>query len=256
MENAFGIPQSALVVGGASEIAIAVLKAMADKGLERVVLAGRSAKSLEAAAAGLRDSGIANVTTMEWDAADARSQESLTDTAFGEGVEFDLVLLAAGVLGSTPGAEAEPGEAIPVMETNYVAPAVASLAVAKHMKTQGHGVIVLLSSVAAVRPRRANYVYGSSKAGIDFFCRGLSEALAGTGVRIVVVRPGFVRTKMTAGMEDAPFSTTADAVGVEVLRGLARKVPVVWVPSILRWVSLAMRHLPGLVWRKLQEREA
>ncbi|RIK10055.1 MAG: decaprenylphospho-beta-D-erythro-pentofuranosid-2-ulose 2-reductase [Acidobacteria bacterium] len=256
MENAFGIPQSVLAIGGASEIAVAVLKAMAGKGLERVVLAGRSRESLASAEAQIRDSGVADVETMEWDVADGRRQESLVDAAFVAGGEFDLVLLSAGVLGSTSAAEAEPNEAIAVMETNYVGPAVVSLAVSQRLKAQGHGVIVLLSSVAAVRPRRANYVYGSSKAGIDFFCRGLAESLAGTGVRIVVVRPGFVHTKMTAGMPEAPFSTTADDVAREVIRGLARKDAVIWTPSILRWVSLVMRHLPLWLWRKVQERES
>src|SRR5918912_3480447 len=113
---------------------------------------------------------------------------------------------------------------------------------AQRMRTQGHGTIVVLSSVAGERARKSNFVYGASKAGVDAFAQGLGDSLAGTGVHVMVVRPGFVKTKMTAGMSPAPFSTTADAVAEEIVKGLARGSHTVWAPPLLRGVMSVLRH--------------
>jgi decaprenylphospho-beta-D-erythro-pentofuranosid-2-ulose 2-reductase len=122
---------------------------------------------------------------------------------------------------------------------------------ANRMKAQGHGSIVVLSSVAGERARRSNFVYGSSKAGVDAFFQGLADALVGTGVHVMVVRPGFVRTKMTAGMKPAPLSTTPEAVADAIVAGLARGSTTVWVPPALRYLMSALRHVPRPLFRRL-----
>jgi decaprenylphospho-beta-D-erythro-pentofuranosid-2-ulose 2-reductase len=127
----------------------------------------------------------------------------------------------------------------------------AGLAAARQLKAQGHGTLVVLSSVAGERVRRANFIYGSSKAGLDGFAQGLGDALAGSGARVMIVRPGFVRTKMTEGLPAAPLSATADAVADATVKGLAGGRAVVWVPALLRPVFMVFRHLPRVVWRKL-----
>jgi len=109
----------------------------------------------------------------------------------------------------------------------------------------------VLSSVAGERVRRANFVYGSTKAGLDGFAQGLGDALAGSGAGVLVVRPGFVATKMTAGRAPAPLATTPEAVADAVVAGIARGKETVWVPPALRWVFAAFRHLPRSVWRKI-----
>jgi decaprenylphospho-beta-D-erythro-pentofuranosid-2-ulose 2-reductase len=119
------------------------------------------------------------------------------------------------------------------------------------MKQQGHGTIVLLSSVAGERVRKSNYVYGSSKAGIVGFAQGLGDSLAGTGVRVMVVRPGFVKTKMTAGLDPVPLSTTPEAVADAIVKGLARGSDTVWAPAPLRGVMAALRHVPRAIFRRL-----
>ena len=91
-----------------------------------------------------------------------------------------------------------------MVETNFTGHVTSLLAIAARMRAQGRGTIVVLSSVAAVRPRKANFVYGSAKAGLDAFARGLADSLHGTGVRVVLVRPGFVTGRMTAGMPAGP----------------------------------------------------
>ena len=104
---------------------------------------------------------------------------------------------------------ADPDQAVELAQVNYIATVSLGLRVATALRRQGHGSLVFLSSVAAERGRAANFVYGSSKAGVDTFAQGLGDSLHGTGVHVLVVRPGFVRTRMTAGLPEAPFATTA-----------------------------------------------
>ena len=127
-----------------------------------------------------------------------------------------------------------------------------TLAISARLRAQGHGTIVALSSVAGERVRKSNFVYGSSKAGVDAFYQGLGDALRGRGVHVMIVRPGFVTTKMTEGLEPAPLSTTPDAVAQAIAQGLERGRDTVWVPPTLRYVMSGLRHLPRSVFRRLK----
>jgi decaprenylphospho-beta-D-erythro-pentofuranosid-2-ulose 2-reductase len=113
---------------------------------------------------------------------------------------------------------------------------------------------VVLSSVAGERVRRSNFVYGSSKAGLDGFAQGLGDSLVGTGVDVLVVRPGFVHSAMTEGRETPPLSTTPEAVADAVADALVAGRHTVWVPGTFRFVMSAFRHLPRPVWRRLSAR--
>jgi decaprenylphospho-beta-D-erythro-pentofuranosid-2-ulose 2-reductase len=128
-----------------------------------------------------------------------------------------------------------------------------TLVVANRMREQAHGQIVVLSSVAAERPRRSNFIYGSTKAGIDAFAEGLTYALDGTGVSVLTVRPGFVHTKLTADLKEAPFAVEASEVAAAVLNGVARGHSVVWVPRQVRWVMSGIRHLPRAAMRRIKQ---
>jgi decaprenylphospho-beta-D-erythro-pentofuranosid-2-ulose 2-reductase len=216
-----------------------------------VVLAGRDPEALDAAAKELEVAGADDVSTLHFDALDFASHGSVVAEAFERAGEVDLVLVAFGVLGDQELAEQDAVEALRIVESNYSASVSALVPVARRLRAQGHGTIVVLSSVAGERARKANFVYGSSKAGLDAFCQGLGDSLVGTGVRVVVVRPGFVHTKMTEGMPAAPLSTTPDAVGAAIVAALGRGDEVVWVPRPLRLVMSAIRHLPRPVFRKL-----
>jgi decaprenylphospho-beta-D-erythro-pentofuranosid-2-ulose 2-reductase len=140
---------------------------------------------------------------------------------------------------------------VEVAGVNYVGAASVMAALARRMSGQGHGTIVLLSSVAGERARKSNYMYGASKAGADAFAQGLGDSLGGSGVNVMVVRPGFVKTKMTAGLDPVPFSTTPDVVAGEIVKGLARGAHTVWVPPVLRVVMSVLRHVPRPVFRRL-----
>ncbi|MCK1822935.1 decaprenylphospho-beta-D-erythro-pentofuranosid-2-ulose 2-reductase [Streptomyces sp. XM83C] len=249
MKDAFGLPQSLLVLGGTSEIALATARRLIARRTRTVWLAGRPSPALERAAVQLAALG-ADVRTVHFDALDPASHETALGKVFAEG-DIDLVLLAFGVLGDQAHDERDPSAAVRVAQTNYTGAVSAGLVAARALQTQGHGSLVVLSSVAAERPRRVNFVYGSSKAGLDAFAQGLGDALHGTGVHVMVVRPGFVRTRMTAGLEEAPLATTPEAVATAIELGLRRRSETVWVPGTLRVVMSALRHLPRAVFRRL-----
>lgn len=171
--------------------------------------------------------------------------------AFGQVGGFDTVVLAIGSLGAQEGLDAPRAEALEVMRTNFLDSGSLLLEALERMRGQGSGTLIVLSSVAAERARASNAVYGAAKAGLDALAQGLADATAGTGVRVLVVRPGFVATKMTAGLEPAPMATTPEAVAEATVQALARGSHTVWVPGRLRFVFSLLRHLPRPVFRRL-----
>ncbi|WP_086827392.1 decaprenylphospho-beta-D-erythro-pentofuranosid-2-ulose 2-reductase [Streptomyces sp. NRRL B-24572] len=249
MKDAFGAPQSLLVLGGTSEIGLATARRLIARRTRVVWLAGRPSPALTAAADSLRALG-ADVHTVPFDALDTESHEERLGKVFTEG-DVDMVLLAFGVLGDQARDESDPVAAVRVAQTNYTGAVSAGLVCAGALQAQGHGSLVVLSSVAGERARRANFIYGSSKAGLDAFAQGLGDALHGTGVHVMVVRPGFVRSKMTAGLAQAPLATTPEAVAAAIELGLRRRSETVWVPGALRMVMTAVRHMPRPLFRRL-----
>ncbi|MDT9688749.1 decaprenylphospho-beta-D-erythro-pentofuranosid-2-ulose 2-reductase [Streptomyces sp. P9(2023)] len=249
MKDAFGAPQSLLLLGGTSEIGLATARRLIARRTRTVWLAGRPSPALTAAADSLRALG-AEVRTVPFDALDTESHAERLGKIFTEG-DIDLVLLAFGILGDQAHDEADPLAAVRVAQTNYTGAVSAGLICAGALQAQGHGSLVVLSSVAGERARRANFIYGSSKAGLDAFAQGLGDALQGTGVHVMVVRPGFVRSRMTAGLEEAPLATTPEAVALAIELGLRRRSETVWVPGALRVVMSALRHVPRPVFRRL-----
>ncbi|MYS22661.1 decaprenylphospho-beta-D-erythro-pentofuranosid-2-ulose 2-reductase [Streptomyces sp. DvalAA-14] len=249
MKDAFGAPQSLLLLGGTSEIGLATARRLIGRRTRTVWLAGRPSPGLDAAAAELRALG-ADTRVVPFDALDPASHEDALGKVFAEG-DVDAVLLAFGVLGDQARDEQEPAAAVRVAQINYAGAVSAALVCGTALQRQGHGSLIVLSSVAGERGRRSNFIYGSSKAGLDVFTQGLGDALRPTGVHVLVVRPGFVRTKMTAGRPEVPLSTTADAVAAAIESGLRRRAELLWVPGTLRPVMTVLRHLPRAVFRKL-----
>jgi decaprenylphospho-beta-D-erythro-pentofuranosid-2-ulose 2-reductase len=211
----------------------------------------REPNRAEAPAAELRAAGATTVEAVRFDADDLDSHRGTVDEAFDRHGDFDLVLLAFGVLGDAQRATADAEAATAIVRTNFLGAVSVTIPVVDRMRAQGHGTIVALSSVAGERVRKSNFVYGSSKAGLDGFVQGLGDWLAGSGVDVMVVRPGFVTTKMTAGLDPAPLSTTPEAVADAIVTGLARGRRTVWVPRTLRAVMSVVRHLPHPIFRRL-----
>lgn len=250
MRDALGRPQTVAVFGGTSEIGQAVVELLMGQGVSRVVLAGRGRAALEEVAGRLSQRGGARVEVVGFRAEDRETHERSVEEVFAGG-DVDVVLVAFGVLGDQERDERDPASAAAVVDTNFTAAVSVGVAVAERLRAQGHGSLVVLSSVAGERARRSNFVYGASKAGLDAFYQGLAAALAPEGVHVMVVRPGFVKTRMTAGMKPAPLSTTPAAVAGVVLKGLSRGAGTVWAPPALRGVMAVLRHLPTPLFRRL-----
>jgi decaprenylphospho-beta-D-erythro-pentofuranosid-2-ulose 2-reductase len=249
--DAFGHPQSVVVLGGTSDIAREIVSVLAQQRCRTVVLAGRDASALQQTAGELGRS-IANVATVSFDATSIDDVDKTIRLCFEAANEqVDLVIVAVGELGVQETDEADPRRIARMMTVNVTWPSAALADVAARLQRQGHGRIVVLSSVAGYRVRRSNFIYGSTKAGLDSFAFGLGESVRGTGVSVHVVRPGFVHTKMTEGRPAAPFAVGPERVASDVVRGLERGDAVIWSPGALRYVFSIFRLLPQAIWRRL-----
>jgi decaprenylphospho-beta-D-erythro-pentofuranosid-2-ulose 2-reductase len=252
MNDAFNHPRSVVVLGGSSEIAGALVDRLLADHCRTVVLAGRDPEALAQAATRARDNGAESVHTVVFDALDVVHCENAIGACFDAvGESVDLVLVTLGLLGDAATDVREASRIAENITVNFMWPAVALGSVARRLRKQGYGRVVVFSSVAGVRIRETNFIYGSAKSGLDGYTLGLAESLRGSGVQVQIVRPGFVRTKMTAGLRAAPFAVDPEMVAASVMRGIERDLPIIWVPSVLRWVFLALRQMPPQLWRRL-----
>lgn len=237
--------RTAVVLGGTSDIGRAVIDAVAP---ERVVLASRVVPETEPSLAG----GATECSSLAWDALDVDAHGPLFDRAVEQLGTIDLVVCAVGLLGHHAGLSMGPTQVDEMVRTNFAGPAAALAVAADRLVAQGSGTLVVLSSVAGVRPRRSNYVYGSTKSGLDAFARGIADAVHGTGAHVLVVRPGFVRSSMTEGLDPAPFSTDPATVGAAVARAVRRgRSGVVWVPPLLGPLFAVLGNVPAALWRRI-----
>ena len=229
-----------VVLGGTSEIALAIVREL---GPSQVALVGRDAQRLRDAAASVHGEVETVVLGEDPDAAVGSAFERLGGA--------DVVVVAVGRLGARGGIPDDLGDASEVLRVNVVVAGTLMLAAARRLRDQGAGTLIVLSSVAGERVRPSNLVYGASKASLDALARGLADVLHGDGVRVLVVRPGFVRTRMTSGLRPAPLATDAETVARAVRRALDRGDAIVWAPTALRWIMLVMRLLPRAILRRL-----
>jgi short-subunit dehydrogenase len=244
-------PKRVLLLGGSSEIGLAIVRRLAMAGPVAPILVGRDRARLEAALDQLARAGVPGGEIDELDARDLDRHHDVLARAFERAGGFDVVVLAVGVLGGQAGLDADRAEALEVMEVDFLASGSLLLESLRQLRATGGGTLVVLSSVAAERPRASNAIYGAAKAGLDSLAQGLADGSARTGTRVLVVRPGFVLTRMTAGLERAPFSTTPEAVAEATVTALAGAAHTIWVPRRLRFVFAVLRHLPRAVWRRL-----
>jgi short-subunit dehydrogenase len=242
-----------LLLGGRSEIGLEVTRRLvgAPGDARKVVLAARRSDDLDSAERAVREAGACDVVRVEFDADEVSGHRPVLDEIFTRHGPVSVVVVAFGVLGDQRRAETDTAHALSIVHTDYVAHVGVLTELANLLRAQGNGQLVVFSSVAGVRVRRANYVYGSAKAGLDGFASGLADALHGSGVQLLLVRPGFVVGRMTAGMRPAPFSSTPEQVATATVAALRRGRGEVWVPPVLRPVFAVMRSLPRAAWRRL-----
>ena len=252
MKNGVGVAQNIVLFGGTSEIGQAILKRVVKPGVSRVVLVSRNLDQAESSTASLADRfPEVDFHHVRFDASDAASMQDVVHAVTDEIGDIDVAIVSQGLLNEGVDYYANPSGLIEMANVNFTATMTLLYSLAAQLKSQGYGKIVLLSSVAGERVRKGNPAYGATKAGIDGFALALDHELVGTGASLLVVRPGFVSTKMTAGMKKAPFSTDADSVAAIVEKGITTDKKVVWAPGVLRWLFLILKNVPLPVWRRL-----
>jgi decaprenylphospho-beta-D-erythro-pentofuranosid-2-ulose 2-reductase len=243
-----------LLLGGSSDIGLAIVRRLAADGPVAVCLLGRDPGRLDAAAAALRtdaSAAIEPVLTVVADADELAAHAAAIARAAEQLGGLDIVVHAVGRLGGQAGLDAEAAEAEAVLRTTFLGAGSLLWHALRALREQDRGTLVVLSSVAAERPRAANPIYGAAKAGFDALAQGLADQTAGSGVRVLVVRPGFVKTKMTAGLEPSPLSCTPEQVATATVGALTGSAHTIWVPGALRWVFSILRHLPRGLFRRL-----
>ncbi|MCV7191805.1 decaprenylphospho-beta-D-erythro-pentofuranosid-2-ulose 2-reductase [Mycolicibacterium brumae] len=257
MIDAIGNPQTILLLGGTSEIGLAICERYLRDSRARVILADLpNAPKRDAAIAQLQAAGAREVTYLDFDALDPASHPAVIDAAWAQG-DVDVAIVAFGVLGDAEELWQNQAKAVATATINYTAAVSVGVLVGEKMRAQGFGQIIAMSSVAGEKVRRSNFVYGSTKAGLDGFYLGLGEALAEFGVRVLVIRPGQVRTTTTVehwaatGAKEAPFTVDAAEVAeLAVDSALAGKT-LVWAPGQVRYLMSVLRHIPRPIFRKL-----
>ena len=241
-----------VVLGGSSEIALAIVRELLRTSAREVALIGRDPGRIAKAAEELREAGCARVITRVLDARATGDHRDTLEDAIAELGGADIALIAVGVLGERGGLPADVEGEVDVLSVNAVGGGSLLMHTAAHMRDAGGGTVIVLSSVAAERPRRANPAYGASKAALDGLAQALADALHDDHVHVLVVRPGFVHTRMSRGLERAPFACAPEDVARATVQGLERGAQTVWAPGRLRYVMLAMRMLPRTLFRRIE----
>ncbi len=251
MIDAVGNPQTILLLGGTSEIGLAICERYLRTAPARIVLAALpDDPGRDDAVAQMKAAGAREVELIDFDAMDTDSHPAMIEQAFAGG-DVDVAIVAFGLLGDAEELWQNQRKAVQIAEVNYTAAVSVGVLLGDRMRAQGFGQIIAMSTVAGERVRRSNFVYGSTKAGLDGFYLGLGEALREYGVRVLVIRPGQVRTRMSAHIKEAPLTVDKEDVAELAVTAAAKGKELVWAPPTFRYVMMVLRHIPRPIFRKL-----
>ena len=238
-----------LVIGGTSDIGLAIAHRHAAAG-GALILTAREASRIEADAQDIRLRYRVEVTVVAFDILAFDTHASLLDSL---PALPDIAVCVVGLLGEPETSAREPAAARLVMESNYTGPALLTGLVANRFEARGSGIIVGISSVAGERGRASNYVYGSAKAGYTAFLSGLRARLSRTAIRVITVKPGFVATRMTAGLKLPPVVTARpEEVAAAVAAAITKRRDVVYVRALWRPIMSIVRQIPEPLFKKMK----
>jgi decaprenylphospho-beta-D-erythro-pentofuranosid-2-ulose 2-reductase len=253
--DAVGNPQTILLLGGTSEIGLAICERYLQNAHARILLAAMpDDPGRDAAVAQMKAAGARSVELIDFEATDTDSHPKMIDAAFSDGGgprDIDVAIVAFGLLGDAEELWQNQRKAVQIAEINYTAAVSVGVLLGEKMRAQGFGQIIAMSSAAGERVRRSNFVYGSTKAGLDGFYLGLGEALKPSGVHVLVIRPGQVRTRMSAHIKEAPLTVDKEYVANLAVTASAKGKELVWAPGAFRYVMMVLRHIPRPIFRKL-----
>jgi len=241
-----------VLVGATRGMGRALARLLAERGAA-IFLLGRDPAELAASARDLEARGTpVPVETAVLDLAIPAGFAHALDVADGALGRFDTLVVTGGLFARQEELTADPLRLEQLLHVNFTGTVVLCQIAAARLAARGGGTVCAFSSVAGDRPRRSNYLYGASKAGLSAFLDGLGQAYAERGVRVVCVRPGFVKTAMTAGLPVPPFAGEPEPVARAVLAAMRAGRPVVYAPGVWRWVMLIIRLLPRSIMRRLK----
>ncbi|KUI22965.1 short-chain dehydrogenase [Mycobacterium sp. GA-1285] len=259
--DAVGNPQTILLLGGTSEIGLAICERYLRNAHARIILADLpNHPRKDEAIAAMTAAGAKAVEWIDFDGTDTAGHRAVIDQAWSDGDDsrdIDVAIVAFGLLGNAEELWQDQAKAVQVAQINYTAAVSVGVLIGEKMRAQGFGQIIAMSSAAGERVRRSNFVYGSTKAGLDGFYLGLGEALREYGVRVLVIRPGQVRTTTTiehwkaTGAKEAPFTVDKEDVAELAVTAAAKGKELVWAPGAFRYVMMVLRHIPRPIFRKL-----
>jgi len=241
----------AVLVGATRGMGRALARLLAERGAA-IFLLGRDPAELAASARDLEARGApVPVGTAVLDLAIPAGFAHALDVADGALGRFDTLVVTGGLFARQEELTADPLRLERLLHVNFTGTVVLCQIAAARLAARGGGTVCAFSSVAGDRPRRSNFLYGASKAGLSAFLDGLGQAYAERGVRVVCARPGFVKTEMTAGLPVPPFAGEPESVARTVLAAMRAGRPVVYAPGVWRWVMLIIRALPRFMIRRL-----
>jgi decaprenylphospho-beta-D-erythro-pentofuranosid-2-ulose 2-reductase len=256
-----GNPQTVLLLGGTSEIGLAICERYLRDAPVRVILADLPDHPRKAdAIAAMTSAGAKACEWVDFGGVKSDTHPGVIDEAWGRGAarrDIDVAIVAFGLLGDAEELWQNQRKAVQIAEINYTAAVSVGVLLGEKMRAQGSGRIIAMSSAAGERVRRSNFVYGSTKAGLDGFYLGLGEALREFGVRVLVIRPGQVRTSTTiahlkaTGAKEAPMTVDKEYVAELAVTASAKGKDLVWAPGPFRYVMMVLRHVPRPIFRKL-----
>ena len=253
MMNSFGSPQTLLLVGSTSEIGLqTVFEIAKDNRLIKVIVTAKSETSLIQSKKKLEVLGI-NIEGHILDLENINSVEKIITNILISN-QIDICLLAAGHLPDNLLVIESPSEAVRTALINFVGPLAIGTTVMNYFSKQGFGSLVVYSTVAALRPRKDVIVYGASKSALDFWANGYADLANSKAIKIFVVRSGMVRTKMTKGLKEVPFTSNPIEVAKAIKRNLYRKQRVIWVPIRIRFFIFIFLKIPRVIFKRIKIR--
>jgi decaprenylphospho-beta-D-erythro-pentofuranosid-2-ulose 2-reductase len=234
-----------VLISGKSEIGLAILDNLPLFEIEEIIFVGRDLK-----AAIYRDRFINyNLVLIEHDFTHIAEVADIIEQIYSYGC-IDLAIIATGVDGPTPGSETVEDIAL-VTSINFISPAAFVSGFAKRMVDVGTGRILIVSSLTSVRPHVQNFIYSSTKAGLDFFSRGYQNYLWKSGVTLTILRPGFVFTRLSKGKKPLPFALNAEAVGKIGATAVLAGKKIVYAPKFLNQVAKLLLTLPNFLFQRI-----
>ncbi len=238
-----------LILGATSAMAEQTARLLAADG-DKLILAARDPERLEILAKDLKVRGASEIQVLPpFDASKADTFDALLD----EAGEVDRVLIAYGSLPDQEALENDPAGIRREMCTNFGSVIDLSSRIATRMQAKGSGTLAVISSVAGLRGRQSNYIYGSAKGGVILFLQGLRNRLQPHGVRVITLLPGFVDTPMTADIEKGPLFASAAKAGACIHKAITRgKCDVVYVPGFWRFIMWIIRAIPEPIFKRLK----